>query len=97
MAFNAEKQKLYEDFLLDSGISQNVINKSKDKIKNWTKEQWMENKREANKLHAELVVAIKNHLEPSSLAVQKIIKKHYHMTTIFWAPTKESYIGLSQF
>src|SRR3990167_5190709 len=28
--FNAEKQKLYEDFLVDSGISEDVINKSKD-------------------------------------------------------------------
>src|SRR3990167_7996677 len=44
--FNAKKQKLYENFLVDSGVSQDVINNSKDKIKHWTKEQWMENKRE---------------------------------------------------
>lgn len=94
--FNAEKQKLYENFLVDSGVSQDVINSSKDKIKNWTKEQWMENKREADKIHAELVEAINHHLSPSSAEVQKIIKKHYQMTKIFWTPTRETYIGLSQ-
>jgi hypothetical protein len=94
--FNAEKQKLYEDFLVDSGVNQDVINKSKDKVKNWTKEQWMENKREGDQLHTALVEAIKKHLSPSSSEVQKLIKKHYQMTTIFWTPTRETYIGLSQ-
>lgn len=31
--FNAEKQKLYENFLVDSGVSDVVINQTKDKIK----------------------------------------------------------------
>lgn len=56
----------------------------------------MENKQEADKIHADLVAAINNHLEPSSPEVQKLIRNHYQMTTIFWIPTKESYIGLSQ-
>ena len=33
--FNAEKQKLYENFLVDRGVSQNVIDKSKDKSISW--------------------------------------------------------------
>lgn len=94
--FNAEKQKMYEDFLVESGVNTNEINKSKEKIKNWTKEQWADNKREADQIHTELVLAIKKHLEPASKEVQKIIKKHYQMTTIFWTPTRETYIGLSQ-
>ena len=94
--FTAEKQKLYENFLIESGVSQPVINKVKDKVKNWSKERWMENKQEADRLHAELASAIDNHLDPSSPEVQALIKKHYQMTTIFWTPTKESYIGLSQ-
>ncbi len=95
--FTAEKQKLYENFLVKSGVSQDVINKSKDKIKNWKKEDWIENKREADMIYAELVSAINNHLDPSSNEVQALIKKHYQMTTIFWTPTKDSYIGLSHF
>lgn len=94
--FNAEKQKLYEDFLVDSGVSQNVIHKSKDKVKNWTKEQWIEMKQKGDNIHADLVSAINQNLDPSSSEVQKIIKKHYQMTTLFWTPNRESYIGLSQ-
>src|SRR3989338_2551125 len=56
----------------------------------------MEHKKEVDALHGELVSAIKNHLEPSSSEVQKLIKKHYQMTSIFWTPTRESYIGLGQ-
>lgn len=94
--FNAEKQKLYETFLIDSGISQVTIDKCKDKMQTWTKEQWMDNKKEADKIHAELVSAINHHLEPASPEVQLLIKKHYQMTTLFWTPTRESYIGLSE-
>lgn len=95
--FNPEKQKLYENFLIDSGVSEDVIHQSKEKVKHWKKEQWIENKREGDKIHEALVSAINNHLAPSSPEVQSLIKKHYQMTTIFWTPTKESYIGLSQF
>jgi len=95
--FSTEKQKLYENFLVESGVSQDMLNKTKDKTKNWTKEQWMETKRQGDKIHADLVEAINNHLDPSSPEVQKIIKKHYQMTTLFWTPTREGYLGLSQF
>jgi len=94
--FNAEKQKLYENFLIDYGVSQDILNQSKENVKHWKKEQWMEHKKEVDALHGELVSAIKNHLEPSSSEVQKLIKKHYQMTSIFWTPTRESYIGLGQ-
>lgn len=94
--FTDEKQKLYEDFLIESGVSINVIDKSKDKVKNWKKEQWIENKQETDELYAELGSAVSNNLDPSSIEVQTLIRKHYQLTTIFWTPTKESYIGLSQ-
>jgi DNA-binding transcriptional MerR regulator len=94
--FDAEKQKLYENFLVDSGVGQDVLKKCRDKVQNWTKEQWMEHKQDADKIHAELLDAIKNHLAPSSPEVQEIIKRHYEMTTIFWTPTRESYIGLGK-
>jgi DNA-binding transcriptional MerR regulator len=94
--FNAEKQKMYEDFLVDSGIDQNILQQSKEKTKTWTKEQWQEYKKHMDKIHDELASAIEHHLEPSDLAVQKIIKKHYQMIAKLWIPTKDSYIGLSQ-
>ncbi len=94
--FDAEKQKYYEDFLADSGVSQEVINSSKNDIKNWTKAQWMETKLVGDQIHSELVAAIKNHLSPASPEVQTIIKKHYQLTKKLWTPNRETYIGLSQ-
>lgn len=94
--FTAEKQKLYEDFLVENGVSQEVINQCRDKVKHWKKEQWIEHKHEADEMYAELAAAIDQHLAPSSAEVQALIKKHYQMTTVFWTPTRESYIGLSQ-
>lgn len=94
--FNAEKQKLYEDFLINSGVDQEVIDQSKYKVKHWSSEQWLAIKKAGDDIHLKLVDAIHHHLAPSSPEVQKIIQDHYKMTTIFWTPTKESYIGLSQ-
>lgn len=94
--FTEEKQKLYEEFLVDSGVSETVINKVRDKVKTWKKEQWLENKKEADTINAELVLAINKKLDPASAEVQALIKKHYQMTCQFWTPNRESYIGLSQ-
>ena len=92
--FDTEKQKMYENFLIKSGVPENVIDGVRDKVDNWSKEDWMKNKNEADALYAELASDI--HLSPSSPEVQKLIKQHYEMTKTFWTPNKESYIGLSQ-
>jgi len=95
--FTQEKQDLYENFLINSGVDQAVINQSKEKVKYWKKEDWIANKKEADMLYAEIVTAIKKNLDPASPEVQELIRKHYQLTTIFWTPTRDSYIGLSQF
>ena len=87
---------MYEEFLVESGVSEKVINKVRDKVKNWKKEQWLENKKEADTINAELVLAVDKQLDPGSAEVQALIKKHYQMTCQFWTPNRESYIGLSQ-
>jgi len=94
--FNAQKQKHYEDFLVESGVSRDVLKKSKENTKDWSKEKWLETKRVGDDIHTELVAAINRHLSPSSPEVQTIIKKHYQMTKLFWTPTRESYIALSE-
>ena len=94
--FTPEKQKLYEDFLVDSGASADVIKKSKDKTKNWDEQYWRNIKQEGDLIHQELVSAINSKLSPSSPEVQAIIKKHYLFTKNFWTPTRESYIGLGE-
>lgn len=94
--FDAGKQKMYQDFLVDSGVSQDVINKCNDKIKNWKTDDWVTVKREGDAIHRQLAAAINNHLDPSSPEVQDLIKRHYALTKKFWTPNRESYIGLSQ-
>lgn len=94
--FNAEKQKMYENFLNESGVDQKLMEESKNKTKNWTKEQWFEYKCDGDKIHADLVEAIRQQLSPSSAEVQKIIRTHYQLVSKIWIPTRESYIGLSE-
>lgn len=95
--FTDEKQELYEEFLINNGVSQDVINQSKAKVKHWNKAQWIANKQEGDKVHAMLAKAIDNQLSPDSAQVQALIKKHYELTKIFWTPTQKTYIGLAQF
>ena len=95
--FTEEKQKMYEDFLVENNVSQAVINSMRDKVKNWKSDEWLENKREADQIYAALGAAIDNRLNPESTEVQALIEKHYQMTSVFWTPTKKTYIALGQF
>lgn len=92
--FDAEKQKIYEGYLIDAGINKTIINESKEKTKRWKKDDWIKIKQAGDKIHEELVSAIQNNLTPASPEVQALIKRHYDMTTLFWTPNKHSYIGL---
>ncbi|MCH9644982.1 MAG: MerR family transcriptional regulator [Gammaproteobacteria bacterium] len=94
--FTDEKQQAYENFLVKNGVDRDVINKSKQKVKHWSKEQWLENKRENDALYAALAEAIDNKQTPDASSVQVLIKKHYELTKIFWTPTKETYVALGQ-
>lgn len=95
--FSDEKQKLYENFIIKSGVSKDTLNKSKAKLESWSKEQWLENKQENDRVYAELAQAINNKRSPSSPEVQALIKLHYELTKIFWTPTKKTYVELGQF
>lgn len=94
--FNDEKQKLYEDFLVERGVDKELMRESKNKTKDWTKDQWLQYKSDGDKINDDLVQAIKNNLSPSSAEVQNIIKMHYQLISKIWTPTRESYIDLSQ-
>ncbi len=95
--FTAEKQKMYQDFLVESGIRKDVINQTNNKVKDWTKDQWLEYKREGDKVHTDLIAAINKGLSADSPEVQNIIQCHYMLTTRFWTPNRDTYIGLSEF
>lgn len=94
--FTEEKQKMYEDFLLDSGVDPKQIQVLKDKTKTWTKDQWLENKYQNDALYAELAQAIEHGHAADSAHTQALIQRHYELTKIFWTPTRGSYIGLAK-
>jgi len=95
--FSEEKQKIYENFLIEQGVNPSVIKEVNSKIKNWTKDEWLANKKEADEIYAKLAESIDQGLSPESPQVQALIDAHYKMTTKFWIPNKESFIGLSEF
>jgi DNA-binding transcriptional MerR regulator len=96
--FDSEKQKEYENYLINSGkATPEDIAKSHSKVKHWKKSDWDKFKQDADELHKELVIAIEKNLEAGSPAVQALIRKHYEVLLIpFWTPNKERYIGLTQ-
>ncbi|MDF1758947.1 MAG: MerR family transcriptional regulator [Coxiellaceae bacterium] len=94
--FTDEKQKLYEEFLVESGVDERELSQVRLKVKGWTKDQWRENKRDNDQVYAELAKAIDDKLLPASPEVQALIHRHYELVKLFWTPTKQSYIGLGQ-
>ncbi|OGT39705.1 MAG: transcriptional regulator [Gammaproteobacteria bacterium RIFCSPHIGHO2_12_FULL_38_14] len=94
--FDADKQAMYENFLIEQGVDEKKIENVRNKVDTWSKDDWMQNKNEADDLYAQFASAIEHHLSPSSSEVQALTKKHFEMTKKFWTPNKESYIGLSQ-
>lgn len=94
--FTEEKQKIYEEFLVESGVSREIINQIRWKVNNWSKEQWLANKHENDQVYAELAKAIDANLATDSVEVQALIRQHYELVKVFWTPTRESYKGLGQ-
>lgn len=94
---DAKKQKDYEKYLMDNGVmSQQDIDKSWEKVKDWKKVDWEKFKQDGEELNKELAKAMQNNLKPTDPEVQKLIRKHYDWVKNFWTPTKENYIGLGQ-
>lgn len=95
--FSDEKQKLYEKFLLENGVSTDVIRNIQTKIDTRKKADWIKQKDEADNLYKDLAQVIDDNLDPASARAQALIKKHYNMTKELWTPTRKSYINLGKF
>jgi len=94
--FTKEKQKLYYDYLLERGVSEEIIQKSKEKTKNWSTDDWLDHKSAADKVQTDLISGIKGGKKPNSSEVQKIIERHYKLTCKIWIPDQSSYISLGE-
>ncbi len=95
--FTDDKQRMYENFLIESGVSEIEINRCRATVADWGKEEWLDNKKQGDNIHAKLVSTIKKGLDPASPEVQTLIQKHYDLTCQLWTPNRETYVGLSKF
>lgn len=100
VGFDPEKQKEYETYLINRLGEDKVkdsMDASRNKMKNWTTEDWDKFGKEWDAICKELAILLEKNLKADAPEVQKIIQRHYR-----WLPwtgatcTKEAYIGLGQ-
>lgn len=95
--FDPVKQQEHEKYLLDTGvITQQQIDDSWGKVRDWKKPNWEQFKKEGEQLNQALANALKKHLKPEDVQVQALVQRHYDWVNFFWTPTNESYTGLAQ-
>ena len=95
--FDPIKQQEHEKYLLDSGvITQQQIDDSWGKVRDWKKPNWEQFKKKGEQLNQALANALKKHLKPEDVEVQALVQRHYDWVNVFWTPTHESYTGLAQ-
>lgn len=95
--FDSEKQKKHEEYLVKKGIvTQQFINESNAKIKNWTDEQKRSFITDMENIITDLIIEMENKSQPSDEGVQALMRKHYIWLELTWTPNRESYIGLSE-
>lgn len=95
--FDPQKQQKHEQYMLDTGVmSQQQIDDSWQRVAHWKKTDWEQFKTAGEKLHLQLVEALKQGEEVNSESVQDMIQQHYDWVNNFWTPTKETYLGLGQ-
>ena len=96
--FDPEKQAQYEEYLVNryGDKAKAAIKQSKETTRNWKAEDIRKNQEEWNNLLKELAEAMNNHVDVSSAAVQKLVKKHFDMVKEHWTPDRDSYVALGQ-
>ena len=95
--FDPVKQQEHEKYLLDTGvITQQQIDESWGKVRDWKKPNWEQFKKEGEQLNQALANALKKHLKPEDVEVQALVQRHYDWVNVFWTPTHESYTVLAQ-
>lgn len=93
--FDSDKQKQYEQDLIDSGkVTEQEMNEYRKKYSAWTPEQKNQFIQEGKQINIDLVKAINDKLLPSSDEVQQLIRRHH--AWVGWNPNKMKYIELSQ-
>ncbi|KTD42229.1 MerR family transcriptional regulator [Legionella parisiensis] len=93
--FDAEKQQVYEDFLIARGVSQETIDDSWKKVTNHTIQEREELHKQCNEITAKLAECLKKQMPVQGAEVQQLIAQHYKWVCEYWTPNKETYKGLA--
>lgn len=95
--FSKEKQAEYEQYLIESlGADRLEFAECARNVKEWTKENWQKCKVTGEELNKAFVEALEKRLKPHYPEVQKLVRKHFELISLFWTPTKETYADLGQ-
>lgn len=94
--FDPKAQVKHEEYLMEKGVSREIIDDSWDKVRNFTKEDHVSLETECKQITADIAKAIEQGLSPDEKTVQALVHKHYLWICHYWTPTRETYIGLSQ-
>lgn len=98
VGFSPEQQARHENDLIGrfGDCMKDVVEKSKQKVKNWTKTDWEKSRGIFDGICKDLTKMMGRDLPPDSSAVQDIIRRHYEWLKQFWTPVCQSYVGYSQ-
>ena len=95
--FDSEKQKQYEQELVDSGrVTKKEMDAYRKEYSTWTQEKKDQGIQEGKNVIDDLVKALNNHLAPSSDEVQSIIRRGYNWLGYMWLgkAAKDKYLGM---
>lgn len=97
--FSKEKQAEYEKQIIERFGEQGkaLTEESRRNVKNWSKADWDDSKKEFDSICKELTALLQRKCEPDCKEVMSVISRHYKWLQRFWTPTKESYAGHGQF
>lgn len=96
--FDAEKQKGYENYLIEKKgkVAKDLIGESKARVSKWDPEKWNSVGAQSHQACLDLAKMIDQGLSIDSDEVQEAISRHYEWLCNFYNPTKEVYSGLGE-
>ena len=93
---DSPKQRQYEQYLVERGtLKQSQVEDYRKKAKGKPKEEMEAWKKQGEAFHLAMSAAIDKGLMPDDPEVQRLMHDHYKLICLWWVPTQETYIGLS--
>lgn len=98
VGFDPKKQAEYEAYLIErhGESARKHIAESKERTKNWKKEDFQNTAKDYDNLHRAFTDAINRALSPEHGEVQNLVEKHYAIVNRFWTPNRVAYVALGR-